>query len=240
MSAFDITIFAAGLMRGLLQGILFLMPGVAACLMLHRQLKQQHAKDIAKILNASRFAAFHHREVPRKNALHAPYIVHPLRVAEFLLKYGYSADVDVDLLVAAICHDGLEDTKMTPEEIRKRFGDRVLQLVLDVTDDKSLPQTIRKLKQIEHAETLCEDAADLKAADKLENCWSLLSYEKGGGIPEGWSVQRVQEYVVWAKKVVNALPKVKAPLRDAFDKLVNQETFEYFDGKSYPVTAECS
>jgi GTP diphosphokinase / guanosine-3',5'-bis(diphosphate) 3'-diphosphatase len=42
------------------------------------------------------------------------------------------------ILVAAILHDTLEDTKTTRDELRQLFGENVLSIVLEVTDDKSL------------------------------------------------------------------------------------------------------
>ena len=55
------------------------------------------------------------------------------------------------LLQAAILHDTVEDTDTTFEEIEGIFGDDVMKLVEEVTDDKSLPKQERKRLQIEHA-----------------------------------------------------------------------------------------
>ena len=43
-------------------------------------------------------------------------------------------DAPQEVVVAGILHDLLEDTKVTPEEIREGFGDTVLELVTEVSE----------------------------------------------------------------------------------------------------------
>lgn len=101
------------------------------------------------ILKALRFAAEKHNDQRRRDSKSSPYINHPIQVAETLWRVG---DVrDTALLVAAILHDTIEDTDVTPDEIRREFGEEVLELVLEVTDDKSLPKEVRKQLQIVNA-----------------------------------------------------------------------------------------
>lgn len=47
-------------------------------------------------------------------------------------------------IVGAVLHDTIEDTNTTPVEIKSLFGEEVLSLVLEVTNDKSLPKVKRK------------------------------------------------------------------------------------------------
>jgi (p)ppGpp synthase/HD superfamily hydrolase len=58
---------------------------------------------------------------------------------------------EVDVLMAAVLHDTVEDTETTADELRDRFGARVTDIVLEVTDDKTLPKQQRKELQVEHA-----------------------------------------------------------------------------------------
>src|ERR1041384_6704850 len=98
------------------------------------------------LLNALRFAAEKHNDQRRKDAKASPYINHPIQVAEILWRVG---DVrDTTLLVASLLHDTIEDTGTTPAEIKASFGEDVLALVLEVTDDKSLPKEVRKELQV--------------------------------------------------------------------------------------------
>jgi guanosine-3',5'-bis(diphosphate) 3'-pyrophosphohydrolase len=92
---------------------------------------------IGSILRALRFSAGKHNDQRRKDSKSSPYVNHPIRVAQTLWRVGEVRDVT--LLLAAILHDTIEDTATTPEEIRAEFGEDVLALVLEVTDN--LPST---------------------------------------------------------------------------------------------------
>ena len=58
-----------------------------------------------------------------------PYICHPLSVAEILVEMG----MDSESIAAALMHDVAEDTAVTIEEIRQKFGAEVALLVDGVT-----------------------------------------------------------------------------------------------------------
>ena len=61
----------------------------------------------------------------------------PLKgVANNLVIYG--GITDVPIIIAALLHDTVEDTKTTFEEIEHEFGKDVSHMVSEVTDDKSL------------------------------------------------------------------------------------------------------
>lgn len=75
-----------------------------------------------KILEAFEFAEECHQGQTRLSG--EPYVMHPLAVAYNLL----SLCPDEDSIIAALLHDVLEDTEVTPAEIEKRFGANVLKL----------------------------------------------------------------------------------------------------------------
>jgi guanosine-3',5'-bis(diphosphate) 3'-pyrophosphohydrolase len=58
-----------------------------------------------------------------------PYITHPLAVVQILV----GIEMDVPTLAAALLHDVVEDTSVTPEEMAERFGPEVAGLVDGVT-----------------------------------------------------------------------------------------------------------
>ena len=58
-----------------------------------------------------------------------PYLIHPLEVANLLVKLR----LDTPSVVTGLLHDTLEDTYTTLEELGKNFGDEVAQLVDGVT-----------------------------------------------------------------------------------------------------------
>jgi len=165
------------------------------------------------ILKAFRFAAEKHNDQRRKDAKSSPYINHLIGVAETLWSVG---DVrDVNLLVAAILHDTIEDTDTTSDEIKTQFGEEVLSLVLEVTDDKSLPKQTRKQLQVEHAPHKSVKAKMLKIADKINNIRDVIQSP-----PESWTLERRQEYLLWSEKVVAGLRGVNPKLESQYDELL--------------------
>ena len=163
----------------------------------------------ARLLHAAVFAARHHSQQKRKGN-GEPYISHPLQVAHQLAEVG--GVTDVELLCAAILHDTVEDTDVTPDDVAREFGPAVAALVAEVTDDKSLPKDERKRLQIEHMPHRTPRAQMLKIADKTCNVRDLA-----GVPPVGWSAQRCLAYVEWAEKVVAGARGVNPALEAAFD-----------------------
>ena len=129
---------------------------------------------------------------------------------------------DVDILVAAILHDTVEDTDTTFDEIENEFGAKVRQIVDECSDDKDLSKEERKRLQIEHAPHASYEAKVVKLADKLYN---LRDIERT--TPVGWSEERCQEYFVWASHVVKGLEGSCKPLEDELKKLFEKRNIKY-------------
>ncbi|BDW81046.1 phosphohydrolase [Erythrobacter sp. Dej080120_24] len=165
--------------------------------------------DVARILDAASFAAFKHREQRRKDVDATPYINHPLDVARILTDAGVE---DVEVLMAAILHDTIEDTKTTVEELTARFGERVCGLVLEVTDDKNLDKLERKRLQVLKAPTKSDDAKQIKLGDKIANLRDLKTP------PVGWDAKRVGAYVQFAEMVAGGCVGANAALDCMFDE----------------------
>lgn len=119
---------------------------------------------------AKEFANKAHQGQTRKNS-NAPYITHPIRVAERLENAGCSDEV----VCAGYLHDVVEDTPYEMEDIKATFGSRVAELVAAHTEDKSKSWQERK----QHTVTTVRDAENkvkyLIVADKLDN---LLGMEQ--------------------------------------------------------------
>jgi guanosine-3',5'-bis(diphosphate) 3'-pyrophosphohydrolase len=168
-----------------------------------------------KILDAAVFAADKHQNHVRKNEQHSPYITHPLLVAKAIYQIGDVKDNGV--LVAAILHDTIEDTPTTKDEIADRFGKDILEIVLEVTDNKSLDRLTRKRLQVSHAPELSYQARVVKIADKLINCEDIL-YSP----PVDWPLKRRQEYIQWGADVVQKIRGTNTPLEEAFDQVLRR------------------
>jgi GTP diphosphokinase / guanosine-3',5'-bis(diphosphate) 3'-diphosphatase len=165
------------------------------------------------ILKAVKFAADKHRAQRRKDANASPYINHPIDVAELLVRVGQVTDPDI--IVAALLHDTLEDTETTPQEIQNEFGEKVLSLVMEVTDDKSLKKEERKELQVKNAPHKSHGAKQIKIADKISNLLDIVQNP-----PSEWPLQRRLEYLDWAERVVAGLRGVNPPLEALFDNVM--------------------
>jgi len=165
------------------------------------------------LLRAIHFSAVKHRDQRRRDLARSPYINHPLDVTRLLWEVGGVRDETT--LVACILHDTIEDTKTSPEEIRAAFGEAVLGVVLEVTDDKSLPKQRRKQLQIEHAPHISARAKLVKLADKISNVRDLL-YSP----PQRWDLERKQKYLLWTEQVVAGLRGTNPSLEQNYDQLL--------------------
>ncbi len=183
--------------------------------------------DIGLIFRALEYAAIRHKDQFRKGEDKPPYINHPIQVASLLVnEAGESNPV---LLAAAILHDVIEDTvdsvgekEALIEEIRKIFGENVLAITLEVTDDKSLKKPERKRLQIEHAPTISDSAKKLKLADKILNVRDITVSP-----PSGWNHERITEYFNWAEMVVAGLRGVSRKMEDMFDEVLARAREKY-------------
>lgn len=164
-----------------------------------------------QLMTALAFAADKHKIQRRKDAEASPYINHPIALANLLLNEAGVEDQRV--LIAAVLHDTIEDTDTTEQELVRQFGKDVADIVLEVTDDKSLPKAERKRLQIEHAAHISRRAKLVKLADKICNLRDIAASP-----PADWSVERKREYFDWAKSVVDALRGVHPGLEHLFDK----------------------
>jgi GTP diphosphokinase / guanosine-3',5'-bis(diphosphate) 3'-diphosphatase len=167
-----------------------------------------------EILRALVFASGKHRNQRRKDSEHSPYINHPLAVVEILWRVGGVRD-EVTLVAAAL-HDTVEDTATLPEEIEALFGKEVREVVMEVTDDKSLPKAERKRLQVEHAPHKSLRAKTVKLGDKITNVRDILHSP-----PSDWPEQRKLDYLQWAKDVVTGLRGANPALEAEFDAIFN-------------------
>jgi len=106
-----------------------------------------------------------------------PYVTHLMATMAILARVG----ADEEVLAAGLLHDYLEDVD-DPDgaaKIREAVGERVLDLVRAVTEDKRRERDeaetweVRKREQIAHVARMPRDAVLVKAADVLHNLVSL-------------------------------------------------------------------
>ena len=168
-------------------------------------------EPVRRILEAAAYAAEKHAGQKRKGHAAEPYINHLIEVAGLIA--ASSPTLDVNLVMAGLLHDTIEDTGVTATELEQRFGHDVTALVLEATDDKSLPKEVRKALQVKNAPTRSPRAQTLKLADKISNLRSLLTSP-----PAEWSAERKRQYFEWARQVVLGFTRPNAVLKAEFEK----------------------
>ena len=127
------------------------------------------------VSEAIAFAVKAHDGMRRKKS-EAPYILHPMEAAVIV---GTMTD-DQSVIAAAALHDVVEDAGVTIEEVEKRFGKRVRELVESETEDKRATLPPSATWRIRKEETLSvlkntDDAGVLMVwlGDKLANMRSI-------------------------------------------------------------------
>ena len=121
------------------------------------------------------YAARVHRGQKRKGTS-IPYVTHLLAVAAVVGENGGTEDE----MIAALLHDAPEDQggRECLEDIRKRFGDQVADIVEGCTDsfEKEKPEWRgRKKKYMAHLRDAPESVRLVSASDKLSNARSILA-----------------------------------------------------------------
>ncbi len=175
----------------------------------------EESNTVALILRALNFAATKHQDQRRKDVGASPYINHPIEVAELLAHAG--GVTDPVILLGAILHDTIEDTKTTGDELETAFGSEVRRVVEEVTDNKALPKAERKRLQIEHAPNISARARQIKIADKISNVRGVTLAP-----PADWSLQRRQEYLDWTEQVVAGCRGSNPALENFYDEVLRE------------------
>lgn len=166
--------------------------------------------DLIAVMRAANMAAKWHAHQRRKGRAAEPYINHLLEVADLVTQVTRGAEPYVT--IAALLHDAIEDQGISAEAIEKEFGSQVACIVLEVTDDKSLPKAERKRLQVQNAPHKSREAKLVKLADKVSNVRAVADSPAAD-----WSTDRCLEYVNWARNVVVGLRGTSQVLDDLFD-----------------------
>lgn len=138
-----------------------------------------------KVNLALKVASKAHHNQTRKGT-DIPYIAHPVAVAMIISEYT----TDESTVVAGILHDILEDVEPTvysETDMRNDFGDEIVKIVKDVSEDKTAgepekPWIERKKGYLAHLDSIeNEKPLIVSAADKIHNLTDILEeYEKVG------------------------------------------------------------
>ncbi|RLQ88411.1 HD domain-containing protein [Notoacmeibacter ruber] len=161
------------------------------------------------VAEAALFAAQAHGFQTREDTGDS-YLVHLAEVAAMVASIE---PYDAVLHAAAWLHDTVEETAVTEEIIRERFGDEVANLVVDVTDPEGLKGKERRQRQVDHTAQCGERVKQLKIADKTSNTEEYLN------LPEKrFDTKDAARYLKWAKRVVDVSRGTAPQLEERFDR----------------------
>ena len=119
---------------------------------------------------ALQFAIKAHEGGTRKGS-NKPYILHPIETLQILS----SMNADINLMIAGVLHDTIEDTDTTLLDIYDQFGPDVAALVSGHTEDKRDIWYVRKLTAIDNVSREDIRQKMLVLADKVANLRNMLS-----------------------------------------------------------------
>jgi len=161
----------------------------------------------------------------RRKGTNIPYVAHLLGVASIALEYG----ADEEEAIAALLHDAIEDQGGTAirEEIRRRFGDRVVEIVDGCTDSDTIPRPPwreRKERYIAHLPHASPSVRLVSASDKLHNTRAILSHLRLLGDALWDRFEGHREGTLWYyRALVEAFQQAGSnPLIEELDRVVTE------------------
>lgn len=124
--------------------------------------------------DALEFAREAHGKQRRKYADEL-YIEHPKRVAELVRTVSHTPE----MICAAYLHDVVEDTSVTIQDIKRRFGNKMGRLVEELTNEyeknkyPKMNRRWRKEKEAERQQNISVEAKTIRLADIIDNIPSI-------------------------------------------------------------------
>jgi len=170
--------------------------------------------DISTLLKAVSWGFQRHCYQKRKIS-GAPYFTHPIGVASIALNAGVK---NINVLIACLLHDVVEDTKTTIDDVKREFGKTISDIVAEVTDDKMLPREEQKKSQLIRAEKMSDEAKIVKLADKIHNLRDAYYI----GPPKKWTKQSYKNYVNHAKKFMNKVKGTNIKLEKLLQNIIDK------------------
>jgi hypothetical protein len=120
---------------------------------------------------------------------------------------------DLDVVIAALLHDVVEDTSVSYDDLAANFGERVATIVRENSDDMSLPKAERRRTRIARMPHKSREARIVKIADVISNVRAVAISP-----PAGWSAERKLGYLEGCRQLVDAARGTDASLERIFDQ----------------------
>jgi (p)ppGpp synthase/HD superfamily hydrolase len=123
---------------------------------------------MGNIHDAIIYATLKHSGQIRKGT-DVPYIVHPMEVMQILT----AENCPEHIIIAGILHDCLEDTSATEDDIKTKFGEMVLSIVKQESQEPNKTWKEKRIRTIENLRKAPLDVKMVNCADKLSNLRSM-------------------------------------------------------------------
>lgn len=178
----------------------------------------------AQFIKALQYAArLHSRQIRKRTE--RPYIGHLLGVASIVIEYGG----DEEMAIAALLHDAVEDQGGLPRlrEIRRKFGQRVAEIVHGCTDAYSEPKPPWLQRKKDYIARVAREAADVRlvsAADKLSNSREILQDVRVHGVSVYDRFTGKKDGTLWYYRALITAFRAAGnnPLIDELDRVVSE------------------
>lgn len=157
-----------------------------------------------------------------------PYFQHPAAVAWIVDRAGFGEDV----MIAALLHDVVEDSEVSPAEIAERFGPEVARWVVYCSEIKTDDQGRKRPwidRKRDHLAALGHAPVEAKAvvlADKLHNLASIaFDLERGLDVWNAFNADRARVFWYYEEALKRCgtgdprLEKLAAECRQRLDEL---------------------
>lgn len=168
-------------------------------------------RPVTDLTRALVFAAEAHANQRRKGAAQEPYINHLIEVLDLVARSTDGADMD--MMIAALLHDVVEDTGITHDDLAATFGDTVARIVVENSDDMSLPKSERRTQRIAGMPHKSPQARMVKTADVISNVRAVVV-----SAPAGWGVDRKLGYLDGCRQLIAASRGTNVTLEAVFDE----------------------
>ena len=165
--------------------------------------------EFSRYWNTLSFIFKRYGEQKRKSA-NIPYVIHPIRVALILRSVGFSEFEDENLMIAALCHDILEDTDTTFEELVNLIGERGAFIV----EELSKPNNKNKDEWLRTFKTKSNEAKIIKMADRIDNLLDMPS--------SMWTPDKQLKYAKQGYIILNSCGDVNYKLKTLLKKTIEE------------------
>ncbi|MBS1718402.1 MAG: bifunctional (p)ppGpp synthetase/guanosine-3',5'-bis(diphosphate) 3'-pyrophosphohydrolase [Armatimonadetes bacterium] len=167
--------------------------------------------ELGMVQQAALWAAELHADEVRDTPNPLPYVTHVMEVASNLRYTG--GVTDEEMLAAAFLHDAVESFHTSHQEVDKRFGKRVSELVKLLTREEPTPAQTKGMTKDEiwqlrsdillgEIEKMSKDAMAIKLADRLANLREALLFKKG---------DKLTRYLAQTNRILEIVPRTVNP-----------------------------